>query len=110
MSGFARLLSPGQLGPLALRNRIALCPMGVNLGEPDGTAGDAFTRIFRIDTTAPVLDLPEDITVTATSQSGAVVTYSATATDNGGSVPVVCFPPSGGIFAIDDFDVDPDDS
>lgn len=41
MSGpFGRLLSPGQLGALALRNRIAMAPMGVNLGEDDGTVGD----------------------------------------------------------------------
>jgi 2,4-dienoyl-CoA reductase (NADPH2) len=40
VSTFERLLSPGRLGPLELRNRIALCPMGTNLGEPDGTVGD----------------------------------------------------------------------
>jgi 2,4-dienoyl-CoA reductase (NADPH2) len=37
---FPHLLSGGQLGSLALRNRIAMCPMGTNLGEPDGTVGD----------------------------------------------------------------------
>ena len=35
-----RLLSPGRLGSLELRNRIVLCPMGTNLAEPDGTVGD----------------------------------------------------------------------
>ncbi len=40
MSGFSKLLSPVQLGSLRLRNRIAMCPMGTNLGEPDGTVGD----------------------------------------------------------------------
>ena len=41
MSGeFARLLSPARLGPLRLANRIALAPMGTNLGEPDGTVGE----------------------------------------------------------------------
>nr|MDQ3293424.1 effector protein [Actinomycetota bacterium] len=43
---FERLLQPGSLGPLELRNRIALCPMGVNLGEPDGTAGDDLVAWF----------------------------------------------------------------
>jgi 2,4-dienoyl-CoA reductase (NADPH2) len=38
---FERLLSPGRLGSLELANRIALSPMGTNLGEPDGTVGDA---------------------------------------------------------------------
>lgn len=46
MTAFPNLLGPGQLGPLALRNRIALCPMGVNLGEPDGTVGDTQAAWF----------------------------------------------------------------
>ncbi|MGQ0831638.1 MAG: oxidoreductase [Microthrixaceae bacterium] len=37
---FDRLLSPGRVGSLEMRNRIAMAPMGVNLGEPDGTVGD----------------------------------------------------------------------
>ena len=40
MTRFDRLLSAGRLGTLALPNRIALSPMGTNLGEPDGTVGD----------------------------------------------------------------------
>jgi len=43
---FERLLSAGQLGSLTLRNRIAMCPMGTNLGEPDGTVGDAQAAWF----------------------------------------------------------------
>ena len=37
---FPHLLSEGRLGSLTLRNRIAMCPMGTNLGEPDGMVGD----------------------------------------------------------------------
>ncbi|MEQ1786054.1 MAG: hypothetical protein ABL966_03290, partial [Acidimicrobiales bacterium] len=40
MSAFGHLLAPGRIGTLEVRNRIALCPMGVNLGEADGTVGD----------------------------------------------------------------------
>ncbi len=40
MTDFPLLLAPGRLGSLELRNRIAMCPMGTNLGEPDGTVGD----------------------------------------------------------------------
>lgn len=40
MSAFDHLLGAGRLGPLGLRNRIALCPMGVNLGDGDGLVGD----------------------------------------------------------------------
>ena len=46
MSTFPHLLSPGRLGSLALPNRIAMCPMGVNLAEPDGTVGDAQAAWF----------------------------------------------------------------
>jgi 2,4-dienoyl-CoA reductase (NADPH2) len=40
VTSFPHLLSEGRLGSLALRNRIAMCPMGTNLGQPDGTVGD----------------------------------------------------------------------
>ena len=53
------------------------------------------------DTVAPVLSLPSDITVAATSAAGARVTYSASASDAvDGSVPVTCIPESGSEFAI----------
>ena len=51
-AAFERLLSPGAIGTLELRNRIALCPMGVNLGEPDGSVGDAITTWFEVESTA----------------------------------------------------------
>jgi 2,4-dienoyl-CoA reductase-like NADH-dependent reductase (Old Yellow Enzyme family) len=35
---FERLLSPGHLGPLPLRNKLAMCPMGVNLAGDDQVA------------------------------------------------------------------------
>ncbi|HEY6213628.1 MAG TPA: kelch repeat-containing protein, partial [Vicinamibacterales bacterium] len=48
-----------------------------------------------IDTTPPVLTLPGNITVDATSPAGAVVTYSASATDAvSGTVAVSCSPAS----------------
>jgi hypothetical protein len=53
------------------------------------------------DTTPPVLTLPADITVTATSRLGARVSYVATATDNVDPHPTVsCAPPSGAQFPI----------
>ena len=52
------------------------------------------------DTTAPMLDLPVDITEVATSASGATVTFTTTATDDvDGSVPVNCSSASGSLFA-----------
>ena len=36
MSQYKHLLSPGKLGPIDLRNRILLSPMGDNFSDPDG--------------------------------------------------------------------------
>ena len=56
---------------------------------------------IKIDKTAPVLSLPSGITTPATGPSGAVVTYSASATDNlDPSVSVICSPASGGTFGV----------
>ena len=53
------------------------------------------------DTVAPVLTLPGDISATATAPSGAIVTYSASATDDTDPSPVVsCTPQSGATFPI----------
>lgn len=53
----------------------------------------------RIDKTLPVLKLA-NITTDATSPAGAVVTYSATATDNLTTPTVACTPASGSTFPI----------
>lgn len=56
---------------------------------------------WTVDATAPVLSVPSDIVVQATSSSGAVVTYSATGLDNlDGAIVPVCSPTSGSIFQI----------
>ncbi|MEO6317521.1 MAG: NAD(P)-binding protein [Acidimicrobiales bacterium] len=46
MTAFPHLLAAGRIGSLELRNRIAMCPMGVNLAEDDGTVGDAQAAWF----------------------------------------------------------------
>jgi uncharacterized protein len=54
-----------------------------------------------LDLTPPVLILPGDLTVAATSPAGAVVTFSATAVDNNDPAPTVtCSPASGTTFPI----------
>jgi hypothetical protein len=72
------------------------------------TATDASTNTSQpqtfdvtvVDTTPPTLTLP-NITTTATSASGATVTYSASANDLvDGAVTPSCSPASGGTFAI----------
>jgi hypothetical protein len=53
------------------------------------------------DTTAPVLNLPSDITAEATSSSGAIVSYVANATDDtDGAIAANCAPVSGSNFSI----------
>ena len=60
----------------------------------------SFTVSVR-DTTPPVLNLPANIIVEATSAAGALVTYSATATDIvNGSRSVACSPASNTIFPL----------
>ena len=54
-----------------------------------------------VDTTPPVLTLPSNMTIEATSPAGAVATFSATASDLvDGTVGVTCTPPSGSTFAL----------
>jgi len=43
---YPHLLSPGRIGGLALRNRIALTPMGTNLEARDGTPGPRIARFY----------------------------------------------------------------
>ncbi len=66
-----------------------------------GNSGSATFTVTVQDRTAPALTVPSPITAEATSASGAIVTYSASANDLvGGSITPVCTPASGGTFAI----------
>jgi len=66
-------------------------------------AGNTATASFVVtvvDTTPPLLSLPADFAVDATSPSGAVVSYTVSATDVASVPNVSCTPPSGSLFAI----------
>lgn len=64
------------------------------------TSYSSFTVLVQ-DTTDPVLVLPQDITEEATGPSGAVVSWSASATDTvSGALTPSCTPPSGSTFAL----------
>ena len=66
-----------------------------------GNTSSASFVITVVDTTAPVLSLPADITVEADGPAGHVVGFSATATDLvDGTVAVSCTPPSGSAFPV----------
>jgi len=65
-------------------------------------ATDAFD-ITVVDTTAPTITVPGDITVTLDSASGAVVDYTVTAMDTADlNVVIDCDSPSGSVFPIGD--------
>jgi len=67
-------------------------------------AGNTASTQFSVtvsDTVPPALTLPADITAEASSSSGAVVTYAASATDVvGGEVSPLCAPASGTVFPV----------
>ena len=68
--------------------------------DPYGASSTATVTLTVKDKTPPVITTPGDLIATAASTAGAVVTFNVTATDNvDGSVPVLCNPPSGSLFA-----------
>lgn len=68
--------------------------------EAGNTASKTFTVTVR-DTALPSLQLPDDITAEATSGAGAVVTFTATATDSvSGNLPVTYSKAPGSTFAL----------
>ncbi len=48
----------------------------------------------------PIISGAADISIEATTTAGAFVSFTITATDATGAVPVICTPPSGSVFAI----------
>ena len=62
---------------------------------------NALVACAAADTTDPVVTVPADITVEATSGAGAVVNFNATANDDvDGAITPVCAPPSGSTFPL----------
>jgi HYR domain len=73
----------------------------LRLSSDWGVNAELSIPLCGVDTTAPVLALPADVAVDATSASGAAVSYIATATDDvDGTVAVSCDHASGSAFAV----------
>jgi Bacterial Ig-like domain/HYR domain len=73
----------------------------VQVTDSFGRISTTVNRTFVLDRTAPVLTVPTDVFVTATSASGAAVTYVATATDAiDGTFAPACIPASGATFVV----------
>jgi hypothetical protein len=68
--------------------------------DAHGNSSSASFHVTVHDTTAPVITVPSDITAEATGPSGAMVSYSANATDVVGVTSFSCTPASGSAFGI----------
>jgi hypothetical protein len=74
--------------------------VGCSAADAEGNTARASFTVTVVDTTPPELNLPASISVGATQAGGAVVTYSASATDLvDGPVAISCSPASGSLFA-----------
>jgi hypothetical protein len=66
-----------------------------------GMTGSASFKVTVVDKTPPTITVPSDMTVPATSSSGAVAKFTVSASDLiDGSVPVTCTPASGSTFPL----------
>ena len=75
--------------------------VGCTATDAHGNATAGSFKVTVVDTTAPVLTLPADRTAEATGPGGAVVSFSATATDLvDGATGVSCSPSSGSTFPL----------
>ncbi|NJD57044.1 MAG: HYR domain-containing protein [Nitrospirae bacterium] len=89
-------------GPISGSTFVLDATTTVNCSAADlkgNTANISFTVTVQ-DTTKPSLTLPADITAEATSAAGAVVTFTAAATDAVGPITIECVPVSGATFAL----------
>ena len=81
---------------------IGSTPVTCTATDAAGNSGSAQFTVIVHDTTGPTLSLPAPITAQATSLSGAVVSYSASANDlvDGAISVLSCLPASGSTFPI----------
>ena len=79
---------------------IAATAVSCSATDKAGNTGSVSFKVTVVDTTPPKLSIPSDMTVQASS-TGAVVTFSASASDLvDGSMPVTCTPASGSTFPL----------
>jgi HYR domain/Nidogen-like len=96
-------------GPVVVNNPpVATFPLGTTAltytaTDASGNTASCTSTVTVVDTTAPTLTVPATITVDATSPAGAVVTFTASASDIvDGSITPTCSPASGSTFPAGD--------
>jgi subtilisin-like proprotein convertase family protein len=96
----------GTLTPSCAPPSGAVFPLGTTTvtctaTDTAGNTGSEFLIVIVVDTTPPALTVPATISVLATSPAGAVVTFTASASDTvDGTLAPTCDPPSGSTFRI----------
>ncbi|MFM1768228.1 MAG: hypothetical protein RJA22_757 [Verrucomicrobiota bacterium] len=105
-----KLMSTGTIArstPITIGTLSLTCPFDLGSNQvvfaaTDGDlSGTAVVQVNIVDNTMPTLNVPADITTTTgPGESKKTVTFSATASDDFGSVSVSCAPPSGYSFPI----------
>ncbi len=92
--------------PATLTSPPGVYPIEYVLNDPDGRLSNYIVNVVQgtltiVDTTAPVLTFPSDISTPQMSALGAIVTFTASALDLlDGPVPVTCTPQSGAFFSV----------
>jgi hypothetical protein len=61
--------------------QVGTTPVTISAADEAGHVGTAIFKVIVVDTTTPELTVPDDLTVAATGASGAIVNFSASATD-----------------------------
>ena len=101
-------IATDDIGPVTITrtptgNQFALGTTTITWRATDGGGNfaQATQTVTVVDTTRPMLSLPDNITIDATSPQGAIVIYPASATDSvDGIVPVICSNASGTVVPI----------
>lgn len=86
--------APGSIFPLGTAT------VTCTAADEAGNSASGTFDVTVVDTVAPTLNLPENITTEATSAAGSTVSYSANADDAVGVTTFICSPASGGTFVM----------
>ena len=88
--------TPAECTPVPGVFPVGVTTVSCNAVDAAGNTATGTFDVSVVDTTAPTLTLPSEVTVAASSPTGAAVTWLATATDLvGGDLPVTCDPAPG---------------